>query len=46
MSEQSEKESTIMKEVMSSSEKISYAMDKELKSIEVNEVRDLIKLRT
>ena len=40
MSEQSEKEPTIMKEVMSNSEKdkLIHAMEKEMKSIEVNEI--------
>ena len=48
MSEQSEKEPSMVKEVMFSSEKdkLINAMEKEMKSIEVNEVWDLIKLST
>ena len=48
MSEQSEKEPTMVKEVISNSEKdkLINAMEKEMKSIEMNEVWDLIKLHT
>ena len=48
MSEQSEKEPTMVKEVIFNSEKdkLINAMEKKIKSIEMNEVWDLIKLRT